>query len=143
MPSPLSGKAGSPVAPADPTKALEADVADPGEVGKLKAEQRQSKTGKYGAVAAKPYKPGDSESEGAADEREGSEDGKSKTWIEIELVDKTGHPVAGETYQVTLADGKITKGTLNEKGFARLEPVEPGTCKITFPNLEKQAWKPL
>ena len=58
-------------------------------------------------------------------------------------MDKKGKPVPGEEYLITLPDGKtLAPGTLNEKGLARVEGIEPGMCKITFPRLEKQAWKP-
>ncbi len=118
--------------PAEPKDAEEADKADPGEVEKIKAEQRQTKTGKYGSVPGKPHKPGQEDA--------GSE--KKKSWIEIELVDKQGKPVAGEPYKVTLPDGEtVAEGTLDEKGQARVDGIEPGSCKVTFPRLEKQAWK--
>ena len=133
MPDPKSGKAGSAVAPAEPKEAEEADKANPGEMEKIKAEQRQTKTGKYGSTPIKPHKPT------TADEDEG----KKLSWIEIELVDKKNKPVSGETYRVTLPDGEtVVEGTLDEKGFARVDGIAPGSCKITFPNLEKQAWKP-
>jgi hypothetical protein len=133
MPSPKSGKAGSAVDPTEPKDALEADKADPGEVEKVKAEQRQTKTGKYGSVPSKPLKP----------EKEDTGEAKKKSWIEIELVDKKGKPVPGEPYRVTLPDGEtVAEGTLDEKGHARVEGIEPGSCKVTFPRLEKQAWKP-
>ena len=133
MPSPKSGTAGSAVAPTDPKAAEAADVADPGEVEKIKAEQRQAKTGKYGSVQNQPHKPPQTKEEKA----------KKPSWIEIELVDKKGKPVPGEPYRVTLPDGEtVAEGTLDEKGFARVDGIEPGTCKITFPKLEKQAWKP-
>lgn len=133
MPSPKSGNAGSPVSPADPAQALEADQADPGEVEKVKAEQRQAQAGKYGSAKTKPHQPPKSKEEKAA----------KKSWIEIQLVDKKGQPVPGEAYRVTLTDGEtVAEGTLDEKGFARVDGIEPGTCKVTFPNLEKQAWKP-
>lgn len=131
MPSPKDGKAGSPVDPADPQKPEEADKADPGEVEKVKAEQRQTKTGKYGSVPVKPYKAGE----------DGDEAGK-KSWIEVELVDEQQHPVPGEKYRITLPDGQtVAEGTLDEKGLARLEGIDPGTCKITFPELDREAWK--
>lgn len=133
MPSPKSGTAVSAVSPADPKAAEEADVANPGEVEKVKAEQRQTQTGKYGSVQTKPHKLPATEEEKA----------KKPSWIEIELVDKKGKPVPGEAYRVTLPDGTtVADGTLDEKGFARVDGIEQGTCKITFPRLEKQAWKP-
>jgi hypothetical protein len=135
MPSPKSGTAGSAVAPTDPVEAQEADQADPGEVEKAKAEQIRTQTGKYGSAKSKGRKPGDESSEENKDQK--------RSWIEIELVDKKNKPVPGEPYRVTLPDGeKVVTGTLDEKGFARVEDIDPGTCKVTFPRLEKQAWKP-
>ena len=131
--SPASGKAGSAVSPAEPKAADPADKADPGEVETVKAEQRQQEAGKYGSVQAKPHKPAQTDEEQAG----------KKSWIEIELVDQHQKPVPGEPYIVTLPDGHTAAtGTLDEKGFARVDGIEPGTCKVTFPNLEKQAWKP-
>ena len=49
----------------------------------------------------------------------------------------------GEPYRVTLPDGTmVAEGTLNDKGFARVDGIDPGTCKVTFPKLHKDAWKP-
>ncbi len=133
MPSPKDGKAGAAVSPAEPKEAKEADMADPGEVEKIKAEQRKTQTGKYGSVQIKPNKPPKTKEEKA----------KKKSWIEIELKNKKDRPVPGEPYRITLPDGQtVAEGTLDEKGFARVEGIDPGTCKVTFPNLEKQAWKP-
>ena len=133
MPSPKSGNADAAVPPAEPKEALEADKADPGEVDEVKAEQRQTQTGKYGSVQAKPLKASQGE----------EAKGKKKSWIEILLVDKKGKPVVGEAYRVTLPDGQTTTtGTLDEKGFARIEGIDPGNCKIAFPRLDKDTWKP-
>ncbi len=67
---------------------------------------------------------------------------KKKSWIEIELVDEDNNPVPGERYKITLPDGKtLAEGTLDEKGFARVDGIDPGTCKITFPRLDKDAWE--
>jgi hypothetical protein len=133
MPNPKSGKAGSPVLPTEPEEAMAADQADPGEVAKIKSEQYKTKTGKYGSVHTDPYKPPQTKKEKA----------EKPSWIEIELVDKKDKPVPGEAYRVTLPDGTtVATGTLDEKGYARVDGIDPGTCKITFPKLEKQAWKP-
>jgi hypothetical protein len=131
MASPKNGKAGTAVSPTDPTDAHEADAADPGEIEKIKAEQRQTRSGKYGAVKLKPFKPSESV---------GKNEKKITSWVEIELVDENHKPVAGEKYVITLPDGTFTDGTLDEKGFARIEGCEPGTCKVTFPRLDKDAW---
>src|SRR5881227_2766391 len=66
---------------------------------------------------------------------------KKPHWIEINLVDEEGQPVPGEPYVITLPDGStVADGTLDQKGFARVDGIDPGTCKVTFPNLDKEAW---
>ena len=69
---------------------------------------------------------------------------KEKTsWIEIKLIDEeTNEPIAGEPYKVTLTDGAtLAEGTLDEKGEARVENIDPGNCVVTFPEREREAWK--
>ena len=126
-----SGKAGKAVAPAEPDVAEDADVADPGEVAEVKAEQQKKESGKYGETPTKPHKPPETE-----------EEAEEKTaWIEIELVDEEDEPVPSEKYEIKLPDGSVAKGTLDGDGFARVDGIEPGTCEITFPSLDKDAWK--
>ncbi len=137
MPSPRNGAAGAVVSPAGPKPAQDADHADPGRVEKLKAGQREENSGKYGAREITPHKTAaDGESDDPRDQEQ------RKHWIEIELVDKQNRPVPGEPYRVTLPDGTTTaEGTLDEKGFTRVDGIEAGMCKIGFPRLEKAAWK--
>jgi hypothetical protein len=35
----------------------------------------------------------------------------------------------------------IADGTLDHKGNARVSNIDPGPCKITFPNLHQDAWE--
>lgn len=132
MPSPKSGNAPSAVSPAAPKDAVEADKANPGEVTKAKGAESQSGAGGGGggAGAAKPHKPTE-------------EDKKTKkSWIEIVLVDMENRPVPGEPYRITLPDSSVAEGTLDEKGFARVEAFDAGNCKITFPNRDQSVWSP-
>ena len=131
MPSPKSGSAGSAVSPAEPKKAEEADKADPGEVEKIKAEQRQTQTGKYGSIQVAPYKA--SAPKGEKQEKQ--------SWIEIELADALGNPVPGALYDLTLPDGSMASGSLDEKGFVRVEGIPSGTCQITFPAYDGRSWE--
>lgn len=119
---------GSLVAPTDATDAEDADEADPGEVAEVKARQRETQTGKYGTVQAPPFQPTEEEEE-------------EKTWIEIELVDEDDNPIPGERYEIELPDGSVARGTLDNNGFARVEGIDPGTCQITFPELDQEAWE--
>jgi type VI secretion system secreted protein VgrG len=66
---------------------------------------------------------------------------ESTSWIEIELVDEEDNPVPGERYQITLPDGSVARGTLDENGFARIDGIEPGTCQVTFPDFDQDAWE--
>lgn len=62
-------------------------------------------------------------------------------WIEIELLDEENQPVPGEGYRIELPNGSVVEGALNSKGRARHDGIRPGNCKITFPNLDKEAWE--
>lgn len=65
---------------------------------------------------------------------------KATTWVELVLVDERGEPVGGEEYWVRTASGKAITGKLDGKGRARVKGVDPGTCEITFPNLNATDW---
>jgi len=143
-----SGTAGKAVPPAVPDKSDDADIADPGNVAEIKAEQHQTKSGKYGSEKVKPHKPPAEEEEAKTvkegeeqikDEKEEKE--KKTSWIEIELVGEDNEGIPGEKYKITLPDNSVAEGTLDEKGFARVEGFEKGTCKVCFPNIDKEAWE--
>jgi type VI secretion system secreted protein VgrG len=133
---PAQGQAGSLVPPMKPKPVDEADKADPGEMDKIKQQQIQEGKGKYGLVSPTPHKP-------RTPGQSGQQGAEEKThWIEIKLVDEDGKPVPGEEYKVTLPDGStVASGTLDEKGRARVEGIDPGSCKVTFPNLDTSAWR--
>jgi hypothetical protein len=50
--------------------------------------------------------------------------------------------VAGETYEVTLPDGKVARGSTDSQGKAKVQGFEPGQCKIVFPLLDKTVVAP-
>jgi type VI secretion system secreted protein VgrG len=141
---PLPGIPGMAVPPAAPDAAEDADKADPGEMAQIKAEQMQTQSGKYGSVKLKPHQsssatPGD----GSSDAPQPGQPPVKKHYIEIKLEDVEGKPVPGEAYKITLPDGgTLAEGTLDEKGFARVDGIDPGSCKVTFPKLDKTVWKP-
>ena len=66
---------------------------------------------------------------------------KEKTWIQIELIDDKGKPVPNEPYRIELTDGSVQTGQLDDEGKARHEGIDPGTCKVTFPNIDAKEWK--
>lgn len=122
-----TGQAGSPVSPSAPEAPVEADDAEPGEILEIKKSPAQIKAMEPGSHQCKPFKPP-------------KESDSEKTWIEIKLVDEQGDPVPGEKYEVKVPDGTLATGTLDEKGYAKISGIDPGTCDISFPNLDKQAW---
>lgn len=65
-----------------------------------------------------------------------------KTWVEIELVGMDGGPIPNELYRIVLPDGSAVEGHLNERGRARVLGIDPGTCTVTFPDLDMEAWEP-
>ena len=73
--------------------------------------------------------------------KDSEENKQKKSFIEIELVDDNGKPVPGEPYRILLPDGSVAEGSLNDKGFARVDGIDPGTCKVTFPRLDRRAWE--
>jgi type VI secretion system secreted protein VgrG len=130
--APGSASPGSLVPPLDPDEAEIADNADPGSDSPTYKNQRRQipapKVPTYTKPSHKPKSP---------------KNKNKKSWIEIELLDEQGNPVAGERYRVTLTDGTtIAEGTTDENGFARVSKIDPGNCKITFPNLDREAWRP-
>ncbi len=131
MPSPKSGNAGSTVSPAAPDTAAEADDAVAGDVDQAQGGSATKAASSQDSAQVKPYKPPQTQ-----------EEKKKKTsWIEIELVDAQNNPVPGEAYSITLPDGEtVAEGTLDEKGFARVDGIEPGTCKVTFPEMDGRSW---
>lgn len=129
-----------------------------GDLGdKIKQTQDSFPDQKPGAVAACPYAslaakeptPVDVETAFALTrdiikppvESRTEEPKQKKAWIEIILVDMDGKPMPGVRYRITPpGGGEPQEGTLNEHGQAGYYQIEPGNCKITFPDLDKDAW---
>jgi len=65
---------------------------------------------------------------------------KEKTWIAIELIGEDDKPVPAVPYRIVLVDGTTKEGTLDSAGKARVDDIDPGTCVVTFPDLDKDAW---
>ena len=59
-------------------------------------------------------------------------------WIGLELVDTEGRPVPGEAFEVTLPDQQKVTGTLDGNGKVRIEGIDPGTCTVTFPAIDRR-----
>lgn len=56
-------------------------------------------------------------------------------WIEFRLTDMEDKPLPNLQYVVTDPVGKKISGWLDEKGYARVNPVKAGVCRIDFPEV--------
>jgi hypothetical protein len=65
------------------------------------------------------------------------------SWIAIEVVDDEGKPVPNVKYRIELPDFSTREGRTDAQGKYKLTGIEPGTCKISFPELDKEAWEPI
>jgi len=129
----LPGNAGTLVSPLSPRDPDEADNADPG------ANQTAS-----GSLTANARMSGDTVGPDSPTHDPNSPANKDKKhWIEIELLDEEDQPVPGEPYRITLPDGStLASGTLDDRGRARVDHIVAGTCQVTFPSLDQDAWEP-
>jgi|WetSurMetagenome_2_1015567.scaffolds.fasta_scaffold188237_1 uncharacterized Zn-binding protein involved in type VI secretion len=57
---------------------------------------------------------------------------KYKDWIELELRDEEGNTIGGAEYEVSLPDGQVRKGKLDQNGYAKVENIPPGKVRVTF-----------
>ena len=72
----------------------------------------------------------------------GKEDPERPAWVELELVDGEGKPVPHTRYRVVGADGTAREGWTDAQGVARVDGLAPGECRISFPELAPDAWRP-
>jgi type VI secretion system secreted protein VgrG len=139
--SPLAGVPKMLVSPISPIAALLADYIVPGSEVTYKAQLAASTPAQ--AAAMTPAQQAAAAAADAPTHNPNSEENKQKKhYIEIELMDENAKPAAGVAYRVTCPDGAVAEGTLDEKGFARVDGIDPGSCKVTFPDLDKEAWEP-
>jgi hypothetical protein len=70
----------------------------------------------------------------------GSSSRSTKTWIEFQLLDNDDRPIPNERYKVKLTDGSIKDGHLGADGSVRFSGIDPGSCEISFPDLDTKDW---
>ena len=66
---------------------------------------------------------------------------RHRHWIEIELVGEDNNPIPNEKYKIFFPDGSAKEGNLDEHGWARVEGDSTKEYKITFPELDEEAWE--
>lgn len=68
-------------------------------------------------------------------------EGEPSSYFEAYLLDEHERAVEGEPYALELPDGSVREGKTNEHGGVRIEGVDPGTCKLSFPRLDGDSWE--
>lgn len=71
-----------------------------------------------------------------------STDAPVKTWVAVQLIDDRGDPVPNAAYKVTLPDGSVMTGSLDDEGSVRFDEIDPGDCLVSFPEIHAKEWKP-
>lgn len=66
---------------------------------------------------------------------------KKKTWVEVVLVDEDDNPVPNVRFELELPDGSKKSGNLDAEGKTRVTGIDPGTCKVSFPELDARDWE--
>ena len=128
--SPLPASPGNLVPPLEPEEAEIADNADPGSKSPTYRNQRANIPHPKVPSFTKP-----------SHKKKSSKNKDKKSFIALKVIDEQGNPVTGQRYRVTLTDGTtIDEGTTDDQGFAKVSNIDPGNCKITFPNLDRDAW---
>lgn len=92
------------------------------------------------ALATEPLPARDGEAESAPAPRE--ETRSPKTWIEVRLIGDDDLPIPGARCLLELPDGSEMEGYLDARGLWRVDDLDPGLCKVHFPDLDQDAWAP-
>ncbi|CAN96841.1 hypothetical protein predicted by Glimmer/Critica [Sorangium cellulosum So ce56] len=69
---------------------------------------------------------------------------EDKTWVGIQLMDDGDppQPVPFKRYRIELPDRSVREGLLDQNGQAVIVGIDAGTCKISFPQLHADDWRP-
>ena len=62
------------------------------------------------------------------------------TWIRVSLLDSNGKPAPGVAYRLRTPGGESLEGTTDVKGQIFIDPIEPGECEVSFPDLDADEW---
>jgi hypothetical protein len=65
---------------------------------------------------------------------------RMRTFVEFQLIGENDKPIGYEEYAITLPGGKVITGELDANGLIRVDGIPAGTCQLSFPRLDKDAW---
>lgn len=66
---------------------------------------------------------------------------QNSSWIEVEIIDERGVPIAGQLVRVTTANGECRESFTDARGLVRISGIAPGSTKVTLPDLDEAVWK--
>jgi hypothetical protein len=68
---------------------------------------------------------------------------EEKTFVIIQLVsdEPEPKPVPFKRYRIVLPDESVREGMLDQMGRAQVTDIDPGTCKVSFPDFDAADWK--
>ena len=134
-----SGTAGALNTAKAPTAALEASTAEAGGAKTYSGSGHTANIYQRGATLARGSGGGgggqSQPSSGSTHNPDTPENQQKTHWVGIVLKDRTGKPIPGQAYHVVLPNGDVVEGTLDDQGKAKIEHIDPGECKVTFPGL--------
>jgi hypothetical protein len=64
-------------------------------------------------------------------------------WVEIQLIGEDGAPIGGVRYRIEPPTGPGREGVLDGDGSGGYYEISAGTCKVSFPDLDMDAWQPV
>ena len=66
-----------------------------------------------------------------------------KTFVAVQLLsdEPEPKPVPFKRYRITLPDETVREGQLDQFGRALITGIDPGTCKVSFPDFDAADWK--
>ncbi|MCR9219729.1 MAG: carboxypeptidase-like regulatory domain-containing protein [Alphaproteobacteria bacterium] len=62
-------------------------------------------------------------------------------WITVELVGENGEPIPNEKVTVTDPGGEEHQGETDSQGRFTVTGIPEGSCDVTFPELDQEAWE--
>lgn len=68
----------------------------------------------------------------------------NKTFVAVQLLsdEPEPKPVPFKRYRIVLPDESVREGMLDQAGRALITGIDPGTCKVSFPDFDAADWKP-
>lgn len=64
-------------------------------------------------------------------------------WIEVVLVDERGTGIPGQRCVITTSDACVHSRYTDSLGCVRLDRIPAGTCEVSYPDLDADAWSSL